>query len=142
MDYALSADQMLTKLRRSIPAVTDDDVERWRSSGMLQHRTIDGEVRFFRREPSNLFRFCREARERREHAVEPAGYELVIPPLMEDLAAAGHRLCLPVVIAPDAPLAFRRWRPGDEDEYDDADDYDEYDEAEFDEYQEDYPYDS
>ncbi len=29
------------------------------------------------------------------------------------LDAAGHRLCLPVVVARDAALAFGQWRPGD-----------------------------
>ncbi|GIX15878.1 MAG: hypothetical protein KatS3mg119_0064 [Rhodothalassiaceae bacterium] len=34
-------------------------------------------------------------------------------PLMTALAARGAALLLPVVRAPDAPLEFRRWRPGD-----------------------------
>jgi len=34
-------------------------------------------------------------------------------PLMEALAARGHRLCLPVVVAKGRPLAFRAWAPGD-----------------------------
>lgn len=34
-------------------------------------------------------------------------------PLMEALAARGHRLCLPVVIAKGRALAFRAWVPGD-----------------------------
>ncbi len=34
-------------------------------------------------------------------------------PLMEALAAAGHRLCLPVVAGRGRPLAFRVWAPGD-----------------------------
>ena len=33
-------------------------------------------------------------------------------PTMEALAARGHRLCLPVVIAKGRPLAFRAWAPG------------------------------
>ena len=31
----------------------------------MQYRTIDGEFRYFRREPSNIFRFCEEAKKRR-----------------------------------------------------------------------------
>ncbi len=65
LDYALTPDQMLAKLKRSIPDVTADDVERWRKQGVLQHRVIDGAVRYFGREPSNLFRFCKKARSRR-----------------------------------------------------------------------------
>jgi len=34
-------------------------------------------------------------------------------PLMEALAARGHRLCLPVVVGKGRPLAFRVWAPGD-----------------------------
>ncbi len=34
-------------------------------------------------------------------------------PLAEGLAARGHELCLPVVVARQAPLIFRLWRPGD-----------------------------
>jgi 5-formyltetrahydrofolate cyclo-ligase len=50
--------------------------------------------------------------------IEIAGYwpirsELDPRPLMRRLAAGGARLSLPVVIARDAPLAFRRWREGD-----------------------------
>ncbi|KAA5603391.1 5-formyltetrahydrofolate cyclo-ligase [Blastochloris sulfoviridis] len=34
-------------------------------------------------------------------------------PLARALDAAGRALALPAVIAPDAPLEFRRWRPGE-----------------------------
>jgi 5-formyltetrahydrofolate cyclo-ligase len=34
-------------------------------------------------------------------------------PLMDRFAAAGARLALPVALAPDQPLAFRAWTPGD-----------------------------
>lgn len=33
--------------------------------------------------------------------------------LLERLHGGGHPLCLPVVEAPEAPLIFRRWHPGD-----------------------------
>ncbi len=41
------------------------------------------------------------------------GDELDPLPLLERLAGQGHPVGLPVVVAPAAPLAFRRWRPGD-----------------------------
>jgi transglutaminase-like putative cysteine protease len=63
--YATDADAMLAKLKRSIPEVTAEDVERWRKAGELQSRTIDGRVWYFNREPANLFRFCDEAMRRR-----------------------------------------------------------------------------
>lgn len=44
----------------------------------------------------------------------PIGDEIDPRPLMQALAARGHELCLPVVIAGGQPLLFRRWRAGDE----------------------------
>ncbi|MCP4592037.1 MAG: serine hydrolase [bacterium] len=74
MDYALSKEEMLNKLRQRIPDVTAGDIERWRRDGVLQHRVIDGETRYFHREPSNLFRFCPEAADRRSKPpAKPAG---------------------------------------------------------------------
>lgn len=73
LDYPLTADQMLARLRESIPDATPADVERWRQQGVLQHRIIDGEARYFSRAAGNLLRFCEEARRRRTPPVAPAG---------------------------------------------------------------------
>ncbi|ABD90334.1 5-formyltetrahydrofolate cyclo-ligase [Rhodopseudomonas palustris] len=35
-------------------------------------------------------------------------------PLLQALAGQGARLALPAIVAPDRPLAFRAWRPGDD----------------------------
>lgn len=43
----------------------------------------------------------------------PMGSELDPRPLMRHLHAAGHPLCLPVVVRAGQPLAFRAWAPGD-----------------------------
>jgi len=43
----------------------------------------------------------------------PIGDEFDPRPLMEALAARGHRLCLPVVVGKGRALAFRAWAPGD-----------------------------
>ncbi|MGH6947314.1 MAG: 5-formyltetrahydrofolate cyclo-ligase [Kiloniellales bacterium] len=43
----------------------------------------------------------------------PMGDELDICPALEQLAAAGHPLALPVVVKRGEPLIFRRWRPGE-----------------------------
>jgi 5-formyltetrahydrofolate cyclo-ligase len=43
----------------------------------------------------------------------PGGSELDDRPVLERLAAHGHRAVLPVVIERNAPLIFRVWRPGD-----------------------------
>ena len=41
------------------------------------------------------------------------GSELGAEPIARVLDAEGRALCLPVVIALDAPMIFRRWSPGD-----------------------------
>ena len=43
----------------------------------------------------------------------PMGGELDIRAALNGFAARGTRVLLPVVVARDAPLAFRRWHPGD-----------------------------
>src|SRR5687767_8718025 len=65
-DYALDEAGLLKKVQTGIPDVTASDIARWRSAGEVQHRVIDGKVWYFRREPSNIFRFCAEARFRRD----------------------------------------------------------------------------
>lgn len=68
LDYRLNDEQMLAKLRGSIPDATLDDLRRWRTAGELQHRLIDGRVWYFGREPVNLFRFSEDAKQRRDRA--------------------------------------------------------------------------
>jgi 5-formyltetrahydrofolate cyclo-ligase len=43
----------------------------------------------------------------------PGRSEFDLRPLMAELAARGHGIALPVVVARGSPLRFRRWRPGD-----------------------------
>ena len=43
----------------------------------------------------------------------PMGDEIDPRPLMETLAAGGHRLALPAIRGAGQPLDFRAWRPGD-----------------------------
>jgi 5-formyltetrahydrofolate cyclo-ligase len=43
----------------------------------------------------------------------PMGDELDVKPLLVALAAVGHVLGLPVMVARAQPLIFRRWQPGD-----------------------------
>jgi len=42
----------------------------------------------------------------------PIRTEIDATPVMEALIAAGHRICVPVIIAPRQPLRFREWTPG------------------------------
>jgi len=64
--YTLDDEAMLKKLRPSIADVTSDDLQTWRSTAQIQFREIDGQVRYFNREPANLFRFCPNAIARRK----------------------------------------------------------------------------
>lgn len=71
-DYSVDATGLLEKLRKQIPDVTQADLDRWRAAGQLQSLVIDGETRYFRREPSNLFRFSKDALARRDAAAKSA----------------------------------------------------------------------
>src|SRR3954469_7546807 len=73
-DFALSDKDVLAELKQSIPDATQADVDRWRKSGDLQYRVIDGENRYFRRAVSNLFRFNAEAKHRQQHATAEKKY--------------------------------------------------------------------
>jgi transglutaminase-like putative cysteine protease len=66
--YSLDAAAMLAKLQKAIPNATLDDLERWRGAGEVQYRVIDGKTAYFEREPGNIFRFCGEAKSRRQIA--------------------------------------------------------------------------
>ncbi len=86
-EYNLTPEGLLKKVQRSIPDATIDDIDRWRSAGTLQWKTIDGQVRVFNREPSNLFRFCEEARRRRD---EHAGKQAAPPPAADAFRMVDH----------------------------------------------------
>src|SRR3954468_24058186 len=70
-DYSLTSGALVAKLKHQIPGVQAGDVEAWREAGQLQFRMIDGQIAYFRREPSNLFRFCPPAIERRAIKATP-----------------------------------------------------------------------
>ncbi|MEO1498007.1 MAG: transglutaminase domain-containing protein [Planctomycetota bacterium] len=65
-DFSLDVESLKRVLRRALPDVSDEDLVRWTASGALQHRVIDGEVRYFRKAPRNVFLLSDEARERRD----------------------------------------------------------------------------
>jgi transglutaminase-like putative cysteine protease len=128
-DYSVSAADMLKKIQRSIPDATAADIERWRSEGVLQHRTVDGQVAYFRREPVNLFRFSEDAKARRQRAGNtPAVQKFALQEHLEQVIAEArrteqaevtpikHRVKYSATIAPNAPGAkagslVRCWLP-------------------------------
>ncbi|HTL29978.1 MAG TPA: transglutaminase domain-containing protein [Tepidisphaeraceae bacterium] len=70
-EYSINPEQMLAKIRKSIPDVTPDDVAKWTEAGVLGSRQIDGKTLYYRREPVNLFRFSDDAKKRRDAANPP-----------------------------------------------------------------------
>ena len=71
-EFSVSEAQVLAELRKGIDDVSIDDVRRWRDAGLLTHRVIDGEARYFLRAASNLFRRSEEASERRNEQSKAA----------------------------------------------------------------------
>lgn len=67
-DFSLTDAELLEKVKTPIPDVTADLVTKWREAGHLQWIPVDGERRYFRREPANLFRLSAEARDLRDAA--------------------------------------------------------------------------
>jgi len=63
-EYSQTQDQLLTKLQKTISDVKPEDLRKWREADEVQYRVIDGQIAYFRREPSNIFRFCNEAKQR------------------------------------------------------------------------------
>src|SRR5205085_6959478 len=60
-EYSLTAPRLLEKVKAKIADASLEDLEGWRKAGELQYRMIDGQVAYFRREPSNLWRFSADA---------------------------------------------------------------------------------
>lgn len=65
-DFSLDEAAVLAQLKKSINDVTSDDLKLWREANQLQHRKIDGQIFYFRRAASNLFRFSEDAKRRRK----------------------------------------------------------------------------
>jgi hypothetical protein len=67
-EYSLDDAGLLAKVRQSVPDATAREVQRWAKASSARYRMIDGQKLYFRREPSNLFLFCDEAKQRRAQA--------------------------------------------------------------------------
>lgn len=125
-EWSLDRMAMLAKLRADLPDVTDAELDAWTVSGELESLEVDGERRYFRREPRNLFIFNREARDRRAKARNqpppPDRHDElspIIPTLVDVVAASGKspgsREVMPIrtrfeyilLVKPDRPGASR-----------------------------------
>ena len=65
-EYSLGAAELLERIKKDIPDATASDLERWTKMGRVQNRIIDGQLKYFRREPANVYRFSEEAKIRKE----------------------------------------------------------------------------
>lgn len=134
-EWSLSDDAMLDKLRAAIPEVTREELDAWTSADAIASRVIDGERRYFRREPRNLFLFDVAARNRKErYEGKPVTSDRhdstspIVPHLVDVVRAAdaspGSRELLPartrfhysIVVKPNLPGAskgstLRAWLP-------------------------------
>jgi transglutaminase-like putative cysteine protease len=73
VEFSQAPDKLLASLQKSIPDATMADIDRWRADGDVRFREIDGKVCYFRREPSSLLRFSKEAKKRRDEHAAKAG---------------------------------------------------------------------
>lgn len=82
---------ILAKLREELADAGDADLDAWAASGAIAHREIDGERRYFRREPRNLFLHDEASRQRRLAAGRPvdrADRHAAVWPLVSHLVKA------------------------------------------------------
>lgn len=77
MDFSLDAAQAKARLKRVIPDLTDAEFATWTESDYLEHMTIDGELRYFRRGISNLFLLSDQARARRAKPMQRSSSSLM-----------------------------------------------------------------
>lgn len=91
LDFSLDADAAKAQLRKQIPDLREDEFARWDAAGLIEHLDIDGQRRYFKRAPANLFRVSAEARARRAPGVPlpvVGPYEKLGPHHEEIVAAA------------------------------------------------------
>jgi transglutaminase-like putative cysteine protease len=127
-EFTLTEEELLKRLRQSIPDATAADAARWRAEGRSHFRTIDGQVLYYNREPGCTLRACPEARQRRdahaatrpaEPAAGPTPKEKLLAHLRQVVEEAGrsgrvevtpvrHRIDYKLTVLPNRPGA----RPG------------------------------
>lgn len=126
-EYSVDEPGLLEKLRKSIPGISAEDLRRWTAAGEVQHRIIDGKVMYFRREPSNIFRFCDEAKSRRQPPdADTSDWKLVdhLARVIAEAESSGkvevlpvrHRIFYTLTVPANAPGArkgsiLRAWLP-------------------------------
>lgn len=61
MEFTLPTEELLPSIQRYIPDATEADVKRWDEQGLLEHKVIDGQRRYFRKAAYNLMHISDEA---------------------------------------------------------------------------------
>nr|WP_269670801.1 transglutaminase-like domain-containing protein [Stenotrophomonas sp. SY1] len=91
LDFTLDEAQAKAAVRRSVPDLRDEEFKRWDDAGLLEHLDIDGQRRWFKRAPGNLFLLSAEASQRRpadKRISRPGPYERLGPHHGEVIIAA------------------------------------------------------
>lgn len=90
IDFGLTRDAAMERVRRQIPALSDAQFDAFDAEGLVESMRIDGELRYFNRAPYNLFRLSAEARAMRadpDQAFRAGPYDQLHPHHAEVLAA-------------------------------------------------------
>jgi transglutaminase-like putative cysteine protease len=98
--YNLAEPDLLARIKRRIPDATDRDITRWREAGELQYKIIDDKLLYFGREPSNLFIFSKDAKNRLgEKKTSETGWKLVdhLQQIVSEAESTGKTEVQPVV---------------------------------------------
>ncbi|GAB2504534.1 transglutaminase-like domain-containing protein [Microbulbifer agarilyticus] len=61
MEFTLKPEELLGSIQRYIPDATEDDIAKWNAAGLLEHKIINGERRYFRKAAYNLVHVSSEA---------------------------------------------------------------------------------
>ncbi len=71
LDFSLDRAQAEARVRAQIPDLRPGEFEGWDRAGLLESMRIDGQLRYFQRAPSNLFRLSPQALARRRPDAKP-----------------------------------------------------------------------
>lgn len=79
LDYSKDAEAIALEIRKSLPDLRPEELERWTAEGALEARLVDGRLRYYDRAVVNLFRLSAEARARKAAALGQAEAEAAAP---------------------------------------------------------------
>lgn len=97
-DFTLDKSGLLESIKKEIPDVTMEDIERWEKMGFFDYRIIDGKKLYFKTSRSNLYHLSEEARQRAKRPSREERKRNRIKQMKEIIAAAkkeGKQFVLP-----------------------------------------------